>query len=215
MAQSASTGRGQSSLVDSLWRVLSTATPITLLTIFAIIHVQHWMDTGSLSGLGLALQESVLIILFLIRRQAKESMNTPGAWIAAIFGSYGALLLRPDGYVLLGAESIIVAIQLVGAALAIITSLSLGRSFGIVAANRGVKTEGAYRFVRHPIYASYFVGKVAYLLAAISPWNVLIVTVSLVFQIRRMDAEESVLKRDDEYREYAERVRYRLIPGIY
>lgn len=215
MAQTVTTNNVRDSSTSLIWRVLSTATPVALLTIFAIIHVQHWRSTGSLTGLGLALQESVLIILFLIRRSPSESMNTPSAWIAAIIGSYGALLLRPDGYVLLGAESAIVAIQLAGAALAIITSLALGRSFGIVAANRGVKTHGAYRLVRHPIYASYLIGYLAYVLAALSVWNVLVLALALAFQVRRMDAEETVLRRDEQYREYSERVRYRLIPGIY
>ncbi len=215
MAQLVSSKRLQSSLGIKSWNILSTATPISLLTIFAIVHIQHWMDSGSLVGLGLALQESVLIVLFLVRRQAKESTNTPGAWIAAIIGSYGVLLLRPEGHIILGAESTSVAIQLAGATLAIVTSLSLGRSFGIVAANRGVKTEGAYRFVRHPIYASYLIGYIAYLLAAISILNVFIMVVSLTFQVRRMNAEEAVLKRDPQYSEYAERVRYRLVPGIY
>lgn len=215
MAQSASSERLLSTTATSVWYVLSTATPVSLLTIFAAVHIQNWLDSGSLTGLGLALQESVLIVLVLIRRRPKESLNTPGAWLAAIIGSYGILLLRPNGYVALGEESIIVAIQLAAAALAIVTSLSLGRSFGIVAANRGIKTEGAYRFVRHPIYASYLIGYFAYLIAAISVWNVLVLTVSLGFQVRRMNAEESVLEREPEYRDYVSQVRYRLIPGIY
>ena len=215
MAQLLSSKDARPALVDSFWQALGTATPIALLTIFSIIHVQHWIDSGSLTGLGLALQESVLIVLFLLRRRPKVSLNTVGAWIAAILGSYGALLLRPDGYVVLGVESAIVALQLAGAALAIGTSLSLGRSFGIVAANRGVKTNGAYRFVRHPIYASYLVGAVAYLLAAVSPWNIAIIVASFGFQVRRMNAEESVLMHDPEYRDYAARVKYRLIPGVY
>ena len=44
---------------------------------------------------------------------------------------------------------------LVGVVLATGAVLSLGRSLGIEAANRGVQTHGLYRFVRHPIYAAY------------------------------------------------------------
>ena len=215
MVQTAAPKAARADLVDFVWNIVSTATPIALLSIFAIVHVQHWLDSGSLAGLGLALQESVLIVLYLLRRRAKESLNSPGAWIAAVCGSYGVLLLRPDGYVFFGAESYIVVVQLAGAALAIVTSISLGRSFGIVAANRGVKTDGAYGIVRHPIYASYLVGFLAYLLAALSLWNIVVLAVTLGFQVRRMNAEESVLRKDPEYVEYASRVRYRLIPGIY
>ena len=215
MVQTAAPDETRVDPVGYVWNIVSTATPVALLSLFAIVHVEHWLDSGSLAGLGLALQETVLIVLYLLRRRAKESLNSLGAWIAALLGSYGVLLLRPDGYVFLGAETFIVGLQLFGAALAVIASISLGRSFGIVAANRGVKTDGAYSIVRHPIYASYLLGFLAYLLAAVSLWNVVVLAVTLGFQVRRMNAEESVLRREPEYVKYAERVRYRLIPGIY
>jgi hypothetical protein len=39
--------------------------------------------------------------------------------------------------------------------LVLAATLRLGRSFGIVATNRGIQTGGLYRIVRHPIYAAY------------------------------------------------------------
>ena len=39
---------------------------------------------------------------------------------------------------------------------------TLGRSFGIVAANRGVKTRGPYRLVRHPAYFGYLMSYLGY-----------------------------------------------------
>ncbi|CAN5531586.1 hypothetical protein BH23CHL2_BH23CHL2_11480 [soil metagenome] len=212
-AESQSSSR--SALRGSLWHIVSTAAPVLLLTIFAVIHIQYWLETGSFVGLGLAAQESVLIVLFLIRRTPKTSLNTYTAWSAALIGSYGVLLVQPGGHTLLGATSFFTVLQIFGAALAIVTAVSLGRSFGIVAANRGVKTSGAYGIVRHLIYASYLVGYLGYLLATLSVWNVAIVTVALAFQIQRIHQEESVLMQDPEYQAYAARVPYRLIPGIY
>src|ERR1700682_5194874 len=42
-----------------------------------------------------------------------------------------------------------------GVLLQIYAKLTLRRSFGIIAANRGVMTSGPYRVVRHPMYAAY------------------------------------------------------------
>jgi len=203
------------SLRDSLWFILSTSAPVVLLTIFMVVHIQHWRATGHLNGLGLAAQEGVLIVLFLLRRRSRESLNTPSAWAAALIGSYGILLVRPGGYILGGSETPFIMIQAVGALLSVIAVIYLGRSFGIVAANRGVKTDGAYRIVRHPIYATYIVGLLGYLPASLSLWNILVIAVTWFFQIRRIYAEESVLMRDPEYRAYAQRVRYRLIPFVW
>ena len=215
MAQSVAPNELSSPAKNYAWHLLSTAAPVSLLGLFAIIHVQNWMNTGSLTGLGLAIQESILIVLFLIRRRPKESLNTVSAWVAALIGSYGVLLVQPSGVALFDASGIYVGVQLFGAALAVVTTLSLGKSFGIVAANRGVQTRGAYGIVRHPIYASYLVGFAGYLLAALSIWNVTVMAVALTFQIRRIHAEESVLMKDPAYQEYAKSVRYRLIPKIY
>ena len=52
--------------------------------------------------------------------------------------------------------------------------LALGRSFGIVAANRGVVSSGPYRLVRHPIYLGYLVTHAGFLLSNMSARNVLV-----------------------------------------
>jgi protein-S-isoprenylcysteine O-methyltransferase Ste14 len=200
---------------DSLLHVLSTGIPVTLLTVFAVAHIRHWADNGDFTGLGFALQETVLIILFLIRRAPMESSNTFGAWLAAIVGTWGVLLLRPTGFSLFGLDDVYAGLQMLGACLTIVGAAFLGRSFGIVAANRGVKTDGAYRIVRHPIYASYLFGFAGYFLSAVSIWNAAVLALTMAFQIRRIHAEERVLRNDSVYVAYADRVRYRLIPFVY
>ena len=92
---------------------------------------------------------------------------------------------------------------------------ALGRSFGIEAANRGIQTHGLYRFVRHPIYAAYLPLIGGYLLAYPSVWNALLVGCWLVCQVARIQREEAVLGQDEQYQAYAERVRWRLIPGAW
>jgi protein-S-isoprenylcysteine O-methyltransferase Ste14 len=104
------------------------------------------------------------------------------------------------------------AIQLVGGLLVLAATLRLGRSFGIVAANRGIQTRGLYRVVRHPIYAAYVLAFGGFVLAHPTLINAGILMGWLVVQVLRVRAEERLLMQDTRYVAYAAQVRYRLIP---
>jgi len=45
-------------------------------------------------------------------------------------------------------------------------------------------------------------------------WNLAVVAIALGAQLRRISAEEAVLSESSEYREYAQQVPWRLIPGV-
>jgi protein-S-isoprenylcysteine O-methyltransferase Ste14 len=62
-------------------------------------------------------------------------------------------------------------LQQVGVAIVVTCILTLGRSFGFAAADRGVVTRGAYAVVRHPMYASYLLLESGYLLQSLSVRN--------------------------------------------
>jgi protein-S-isoprenylcysteine O-methyltransferase Ste14 len=91
----------------------------------------------------------------------------------------------------------------------------LGRSFGVVAANRGLKVNGPYRLVRHPIYFAHFVTTSGFLVANFSPWNAALFAVFAVCQVARIWAEERVLSATADYAAYSAQVRWRLIPGLF
>jgi protein-S-isoprenylcysteine O-methyltransferase Ste14 len=76
-------------------------------------------------------------------------------------------------------------------------------------------TSGLYSVVRHPVYASYLVGHVGFLLLHPTFWNVSVYTAGLGFQVARMMAEERLLERDPIYAAYSATVRYRLMPGVF
>jgi len=69
--------------------------------------------------------------------------------------------------------------------------------------------------VRHPIYLGYFVTHVGFLLANWSPRNIALYIVTCFFQISRILAEERILREDESYRAYCQRVRYRVVPFIF
>jgi protein-S-isoprenylcysteine O-methyltransferase Ste14 len=101
------------------------------------------------------------------------------------------------------------------ACLSIASLLTLGRSFGVWPALRGLVRKGPYRLVRHPIYLSYLIADIGYNLQEWNYGTALMVMAGWVSLLYRINAEERILSRDAGWSAYAARVRYRLIPGIW
>jgi protein-S-isoprenylcysteine O-methyltransferase Ste14 len=79
-----------------------------------------------------------------------------------------------------------------------------------------VQTEGPYRFVRHPGYASLLCSYLTIPVAFGSLWACIPAALLVLNLIVRTALEDCTLNAELEgYREYAARVRYRLIPGIW
>ena len=75
---------------------------------------------------------------------------------------------------------------------------------------------GPYRLVRHPGYAGNLLALPGIVLALNSMWTLIPAVVALTIAVIRTALEDRTLQEElPGYREYARRVRYRLIPGIY
>jgi protein-S-isoprenylcysteine O-methyltransferase Ste14 len=75
---------------------------------------------------------------------------------------------------------------------------------------------GPYRIVRHPGYAGNILALLGIVLALSSMWTLIPAAVALVIAVIRTALEDQTLQDElPGYRDYAQRVRYRLIPGIY
>lgn len=196
------------------WWVVSTSFTLLLYTGFAARHINGWMVSPDYRGAGLLVVESLVVLLFLFRRRPLRTTVDPRAWLAAS-GTFIPLFVEPAGVDVGGLGVAWGALQFVGVVLAGASLLSLGRSFGMVAANRGVQTHGLYKYVRHPIYASYLVTQVGYVLENFTLWNVSIIALTTAFQVWRMIEEERVLETDPAYRQYREAVPYRVVPSVY
>jgi protein-S-isoprenylcysteine O-methyltransferase Ste14 len=87
-----------------------------------------------------------------------------------------------------------------------------------IQADRGhvVCDSGPYRMVRHPGYAGSIPPLVGMVLALSSMWTLIPAAVALIIAVIRTALEDRTLQDElPGYRDYAGRVRYRLIPGIY
>ena len=139
----------------------------------------------------LVAQELVLVALFVVRRRPTESSRQPLHWFVAMAARSRASCSGPPRHHPGLAGDVGLLLQVIGACAAVICLTGLGRSFGIVAANRGLKVGGPYRIVRHPIYAAYLIGWAGYLLASPTLRNVVVLGVSILFQLLRIGSEEA------------------------
>lgn len=178
------------------------------------------IGAGILSG-----QESVISVFVLIGellvlgfvifgRRAVRSTTSTWKWLIAFAGTAAPLFVTVGGHPLLPVP-VIFCVFCVGLSLQIVAKVNLNRSFGIVPANRGVVTTGFYSIIRHPVYASYLIGHVGFLLLNPTWWNLAVYSTALCFQIMRMGMEEGILAEDPAYAAYLSQVRYRLVPGVY
>ena len=75
---------------------------------------------------------------------------------------------------------------------------------------------GPYRFVRHPGYAGNILALFGIILALGSVWTLIPVAVAYIIAVIRTILEDQTLQNElPGYRDYARRVRFRLIPGVY
>jgi len=194
--------------------ILARAIPASYFTIACVAFWKSFLHTGRWTSLFWMVSEGVVVVLLVFRRPSNAVTRSPWDWLAGIAGSFLVLLVRPTGEAV-APDAVGFALQLFGTGFQLYGKIALGRSFGIVAANRGIVSSGPYRLVRHPIYLGYLVTHLGFLLSNMSARNAAIYAAVYFFQVARIHAEERLLVSDGEYREYLSSVKYRLIPGVF
>lgn len=202
------------------WTIKLDAIERWLLVLFLVQMVIRlswsYYANGDISALILIPGETIVVIFVLIRRPALQISKRSGDWFVAIIASLLPTLVVPDTNatrVLWPAAGAFLAV--LGLVIQLHAKLMLGRSFGLVAANRGIRLGGPYRFVRHPMYAGYLIGHVSFLGFFPTLWNAGLLVTAAIFQLNRILREERVLSQDPNYVDYMHRVKFRLIPGLY
>ncbi len=202
------------------------AVDLTLCAFWAAIAVvtlrqwlREWPQTHQLRGFGIFLVNSTYAYFFVVRKPSADCSKAPFDWMVTALTIVASFLLQ----MVPGAKPVVSAPWLLRASLALQTLFalvliasicSLGRSFGLVPAHRGIKVGGMYRFIRHPLYGAQLLFYCAYLPANFT-WTGLALLVAIFVGMNlRASAEERLLSKDPEYRSYLQRVRYRFIPGV-
>jgi protein-S-isoprenylcysteine O-methyltransferase Ste14 len=186
-----------------------------LFTLLSINLFADFLRTGHLTGLMMMASESLVVILTIVRRRAVSVDRSTAARVLTAVSVTGPLLLRVGSGTALVSDAASASVLGLGAGLIIFGKVSLGRSFGLVPANRGVVVRGPYTVVRHPIYAGYLVAHAGFLLAHPTWINIAIVLVADSALIVRALVEERSLSSDAAYQAYCARVVWHIMPGIF
>jgi protein-S-isoprenylcysteine O-methyltransferase Ste14 len=173
-----------------------------------------WLDEEYIYALVLAVEIFVLYFM-LFRRLACNVSTLPRDWVVAVLGTCLPMLVVPAVHEPIAPAFFCGLLIVLGFTIQFYGKLTLNRNFGIVAANRGVKTKGPYILVRHPIYLGYILSHTGFLLYAPHWWNAIVYISGFAFQVLRILAEERLLSADVLYREYTAKVPYRLVPGLF
>ena len=176
---------------------------------------QDVLDNGSLTGLLLLCSELLVVVLTLARRSAIDIDRSWQVRLIATASMAGPFLLRPASGIGPFLEVYTVPVSIIGLAIVVGGKVALGRSFGLLPANRGVVSSGLYRVVRHPIYLGYVLTHGAFLAANPSWWNVVALGTADAALMVRTSCEEKTLLRDPAYARYHQHVRWRLVPGVF
>ena len=214
-AQAAEVPVDYSAGIHYLADLLARATIIVLFSMMCVRFATDFLETGRITGLFLLLSEAIVVALTLVRRTARALDRSVKARVLTVVSVLGPPLLAPAKIAPLAPEAITVAVSCLGLAVVIAGKITLGRSFALLPANRGVVSTGFYRFVRHPIYMGYMVTHLAFLAASPSLWNIVALVVADAALLARAVCEEQTLAKDPAYRDYQTRVRWRVVPGLF
>lgn len=199
----------------SLARKLDFLERAVLVILYAFL-LQRFAQAIGQSPLNLVylFTEGLVVMMVLFRRTTDEVSLSPRDWLLAFGGTFAPMLLVPGERI--AALPLLPELFLfAGLGVSIAAKLQLRRSFGVVAANRGIKRSGVYALVRHPMYLGYFLTQAGMIVLNFSLWNIAVLAVWAGCQVARINAEERVLSRDPLYREHMQHTRFRLFPMVY
>ena len=199
-------------LAKSALKIVANTAVVLGLLAFCYAGYLKFRETGQLNWLGFLLVNALFVCMYVARRDSVSISTAPLAWLLAFAGTLAPLVMRPmdPGPLSLAGN----VVQFAGVALIAAAVLSLRRSFGIVAAHRGIRTGGLYRLVRHPLYGAELLMQLGFVLANPSLRNATIWVAEIVLQTLRARVEERFLSADPEYGAYLGRVRRRFVPGV-
>jgi protein-S-isoprenylcysteine O-methyltransferase Ste14 len=185
------------------------------LVYLAYYRYQHWHHGFPL--IASALNVLILVVTMVIRRPPKRVTPNPWYWLLAVVATYWdilVLIFLQQGQPLV-TNWVTDAIATAGLLIFVWARLSLGRNIGFVPAQRELVHNGAYAYMRHPVYTGGLLTTLAFLLRAYSPQNAVLMGLRILWFIPiKSLVEEDFLRADPQYAAYMKRVQARWIPYV-
>ncbi len=223
-------------MLRQAWRLL-LLTVLYAAALFGAAGTLHWRAGWAFLGLTVAMTVAYLAVVARFHPDLAQERVAPPAdakgWdrpLVALIGIVGPLatavvagLDRRFGWspALPWPPKAAGLALIAGAGVVTCLAVAANRFFSAVVRvqrDRGhvVVESGPYGVVRHPGYAASVVHMVATPVALGALWAFAPVAALLVLTCVRTGMEDATLQRElDGYRDYASRVRYRLVPGIW
>jgi protein-S-isoprenylcysteine O-methyltransferase Ste14 len=158
----------------------------------------------------------LLVLAMLVRRPPVRVTPQPLFWLLAFVATYWLFIMgrfATAGFPL-APSWLILALSFASFVVSVWARFSLGRSIGLVPAQRGLVTHGAYRYMRHPIYTGIYFSYTALALQNFSFVNAAIFAAGAALFVIKSFVEEDFLRQEPEYAAYMSAVPWRWLPGI-
>lgn len=195
--------------------LLEKVVVVTLLGTLASRLIPSAIETGHYQNWFILLAEGCVVFFVLFRRATNNISQRPLDWALGFGGTLAPMLVVASSDTPLAPLALCSFLIVGGMLFQVYAKFTLRRSFGVIAANRGVKVSGPYRIMRHPMYAGYAITHLGFLLSGPNYWNFAVYALALTLNISRILAEERVLLADPAYQEFSRKVRYRLVPYLF
>ena len=172
----------------------------------------HLLHYNKISSLIFLVMESLIIVFVIFRQPPKRVSGLTLDWVVAFIAMISPMFIMPTA----NEDDVLgLLIQIFGACLTIAGIIFLNRSFGIVPADRGIKTTGIYKIIRHPLYAGYILTDIGIIFNHFTIINLAWIILASVFLVIRILREEIFLIKNESYRNFKAKTRWRLIPYIW
>ena len=199
------------------FKIQESLVNICLGLLFTYLARPFWLSYSvnkNVSSFLFLLYAVLAAFFFLVRKHPISFTKNPADWALGV----SATCIIPFLFHPLGGTKYILGwcLQSLGVLLQVFSIASLNRSLGIVPANRGVKTNGMYRIVRHPMYMSYLLSISGLVINNMSLYNACVFFIWLAAQLARIRQEELFLSATSKsYRMYIKKTKWCLIPYLY
>lgn len=170
----------------------------------------------NISRASIVIQFLIIIVTMVIRTTPVRVTPNPWYWLLAFaityYGLFAAVFAQKG--TALVPRMVSDSVSILALIVAVYARISLGRSIGFVPAQRDIITQGAYRFVRHPIYTGLILSYIGFSLRMFSPRNVTMSIIVIGLIVLKSFIEEGFLREAPEYADYLGRVRWRWFPWL-
>lgn len=211
-----------SSRLESIWKMMTSPAMDRLVALIACIpfaySLKHEMRTFGFNFAWIVANANFILLVatMLIRRAPARVTPNPLYWLLAFVATYWLFIVGrfADEGTAAAPAWVIFTLSCASFGISVWARLSLGRSIGLVPAQRGIVTRGAYRFMRHPIYTGVYCAYAALALQNFSLRNGMIFVVGAGLFVIKSFVEENFLRQDAEYALYMKAVRWRWLPYV-